>query len=63
MPILFILLSGITASSCPPSQIFASIPPGRAFTIPPSASFGIVGRLGILIPIAHAPADARRLAA
>lgn len=55
IPMLPILLSGMTASSCPPSQIFARIPPGRAFTIPPSASLGIVGRLTIFTPIADAP--------
>ena len=55
IPIFFILFSGMTASSWPPSQIFARIPPGRALTIPHSASRGIVGIVCILTPIEAAP--------
>jgi len=53
--IFFILFSGITASSCPPSQMFARTPPGRALTIPPSASLGMVGSEIIFTPIADDP--------
>lgn len=63
IPIPFIFDNGITASSSHPSPILARIPPGLAFTIPPSASGVIVSIFTGFIPSAVAPLEASLLTA